>query len=262
MNFMRTFEEICEHLRCVSYTKEAIDNVFNFLKLNGHKKEIEEFCISSKIGRSFEDFLDYYYNKGGNVCDDDFQVGDYIHVEDGLDVLALSEVCDRYFVGTNGNIIHSYVLTSESRPCNEEEIEKVITKLEENGLVFCNDCEMLEPIQWYDVKEGDEDNEESLEVKLEKLVDQVDDDIKLLKGQNELLGKFVESLFASTLKKKEHLNGDEYYTSEEIDEIEIYSKNAIENLIATLQEGKITKEERKNIIEAFKALLELGKAYE
>lgn len=202
---MRTEKEVNDYLRGFALKSNDVDFILGFLCA----KEIKpcEF-YSTKSGISFKEFVEWFNNDSDSkFSDDEFSKGDFIHVEDEMDVLVLSELQDGKFVGTNGTIIHQYELTKGSRPCFEEEILNVEKKLEENGILFCYECDELEP-----------------------LIEEIDDNDK--------------------------------ETSDDIDELEVQCKDAIENIMANIHEGKLSTIELKSIIEAMNALVVLGSLYE
>lgn len=53
-----------------------------------------------------------------------------------------------------------------------------------------------------------------------------------------------------------------YSYGEYLDHLEIKSKNAIENIIANLHEGKLPIDEKTSLVHSLEALVELGKMYE
>lgn len=143
MNFMKTLEEIKEHLSEVGYTTNAMLQIEGFLIGGEHIAPNEE--ITFKRGeKDFEYFMEWFLDN--KTIDEEYEKGDYIHVEDEVDVLCLSDVEDGKFVGTSGKIIHQYGLTKDSRFCNEEEIRKVDERLKAHGIAYCHVGEELYPI--------------------------------------------------------------------------------------------------------------------
>lgn len=159
---MKTLEEIKEHLSEVGYNKQAMLQIEAFLLGGGMIRPNEELEFIKGKG-DFEDFMEWYVNdeeEDSKFDDDEFTKGDFIHVEDGIDVLCLSDLFNGQFVGTTGTIIHKYELTKDSRPCFEEEILKIEKALEDNGVEFCYDCDELEP---YSIKEEEDIPSECLD---------------------------------------------------------------------------------------------------
>lgn len=145
---MKTLEEVKKYLNEVGHSQFAIHKIEGFLLGNGMLgKDYEmEYMIG---GNDFDDFMNWFNGKtktGKKFDDDEFQKGDFIHVEKGIDVICLSDVFDGKFVGTNGTIIHKYEFTNESRPCDEKEMQAIKDKLKEQGVCFCFECDELEPL--------------------------------------------------------------------------------------------------------------------
>lgn len=158
---MKTLEEIKEHLSEVGYNKQAMLQIEAFLLGGGMITQNEELDFIKGKG-DFEDFMEWY------TTDEnwEFEKGAYIHVEDGMDVLVISNVYDGKFIGTNGKNIHQYEVTKETRPCLDKEIEKINTTLCKNGVMYFPYCDEFEPFK--SVNELSE--EEKDELLLENIV--------------------------------------------------------------------------------------------
>ena len=114
---------------------------------------VEKSYSYSKLGDEFEiEYIsgnhDFYYFKDWFNGEEktktpidwsELGYGDFIHVEEGLNVIALGDIYKGKFVGTSNNGTYVYELTSESRPCDELEIEEVENSLKEKGISYCYD---------------------------------------------------------------------------------------------------------------------------
>ena len=228
---MKTIKEINEHLSKNGYTSRSANRIFDFLSDKIENKE--DFEIEFMFGENeFEDFKEWYEKESDSMpafTDDDFVKGDFIHLNDGLDVLMLSYLFNGEFVCTDGWSLLKLTLTNEARTCTKEEIAKVEERLHLNGIKFCYDCDELEPLQ---EPKNDKD------VKSEKLND-LDDDY--LNG----IFSIISDLFVK-----------------DYDKIEIEAKEAIENIIANLHDNKMSPSERASLNDALNVLVQLGKMYE
>lgn len=263
---MKTLEEVKSHLTKVGYRSNEIPVIEGFLFGKG-LYEGEEFEVEFIIGdNNFFDFKDWFDSEEKNKSEIDwseFGFGDFIHVQEDVDVVLLGEICDCHFACFNGEQVTTLVLTDESRPCNEDEIEKVVRRLNANGLNFCFVDNEFKPFTICDCcvgckeetgkrKEIDELNKNYEE--LCKIAESMSEDNpfkSVAKTIVEGLGKMVDEV-------KEAGKDD----SELIDELEIDAKGAIENIIANIHACTMDEKERENVISALKGLVELGGMYE
>lgn len=139
---MKTLEEVKAHFKNVGYRHQDMPRIEGFLFGKG-LFEGDEFEIEFMYGeRDFYDFKDWFNGEEQEkepIDWSEFGYGDFIHVEDGLNVFVLSDIYDNTFVGVNGNSIYVFSLTKESRPCDEQEIEEVENSWKENGISYCYD---------------------------------------------------------------------------------------------------------------------------
>ena len=163
----------------------------------------------------------------------------------------------------NGEQVTTLVLTDESRPCNEDEIEKLVRRLNANGFNFCFVDNEFKPFticaSCVGCKEETENSKEIDELnksykELCEIAESMSDD-NPFKGVAKLI---VESLGTMVDEVKEVSKND----SELIDELEIEAKEAIENIIANIHSCTMDEKERENVVSALKGLVELGKMYE
>lgn len=158
---MKTLEEVKEHLSEVGYNRQAMMQIEAFLLGGGMITPNEELDFMKGKG-DFEDFMEWYvYDDEEELVEEEYEKGDYIHVQDDMNVLCVSDVINGKFVGTNGTMVHQYELTNESRFCNDEEQEAIEVKLKDNGITYCYECEELEPI--VEVKEENDIPSECLD---------------------------------------------------------------------------------------------------
>lgn len=139
---MKTLEEVKAHLVEVGYNRADMPRIEGFLfgkgLFEGDEFEIEFMCGE----RDFYDFKDWFNGEEQEkkpIDWSEFGFGDFIHVEDDLNVFVLSDIYDNTFVGVNGNSIYVFNLTEESRPCDEREIEEVENNLKKAGFSYCYD---------------------------------------------------------------------------------------------------------------------------
>ena len=129
---MKTLEEVKAHLNSVGYKNEEIPIIEGFLFGKG-LYEGDEFEMEFIFGdNNFFDFKDWFNGedeKKSEIDWDEFGFGDFIHVQDGVDVVLLGGIYGCVFVGFNGEQVVDLVLTKESRPC----IDKRITSLQRGG---------------------------------------------------------------------------------------------------------------------------------
>ena len=260
---MKTLEEVKAHLVEVGYNREDMPRIEGFLFGKG-LYEGDEFEIEYISGDH-----DFYYFKNWfngeehtNTPIDwsEFGFGDFIHVEGDLNVIALGDIYDGKFVGTNGNIVHLFELTNESRPCDEHEIEVIANKLKVNGVAFCGEVEEFVPLN--KCKECElEKTKDYLKEKLKydmkdlrKIAESMSKD-NPLKDFAMAMTKDLEKIVYATIER-------ENANSACIDKLEVGAKEAIENIIANLHSGELSGKETKSVIDALNVLVELGKMYE
>lgn len=266
---MKTLEEVKAHLVKVGYNHHDMPRIEGFLFGKG-LYEGDEFEIEYIDGNhDFYDFKDWFEGKEkqeSSIDWSDFGRGDFIHVEKDLDALVLSDIYNGAFVGTTGSIIHKFVLTNESRPCYENEIDKVLAKLEYNGVDFLFNEDELVP---HGAVKSSKNNviEEELKKSKEELKKSYDEFCHIVNG---LDGKNPLKQFALELKnvlqdivddvvnkgEKEDVNGVE------LDNLEIDAKNAVENIIASLHANELDPHERELVLGTLEALVVLGNEYE
>ena len=262
---MKTLEEVKAHLLEVGYRNDEIPIIEGFLFGKG-LCEGEEFEVEFIVGdNNFFDFKDWFYGKEqqkSKIDWDDFSIGDFIHVEKDMDALLLSDIYNGKFVGTTGNIIHQFNVTEESRPCDEDEMSKVIAKLQNNGIDFRFGTDELVPcgfkgkFETCKLKEDVKELREELKKNYDEFCELVNtiDDKNPLKSFSLELKAMLDAAINNTLKEDEE--------EVDIDKLEIESKQAIENIIANLLSGEMDELEREKIIDALKVLIELGETYE
>ena len=262
---MKTLEEVKAHVDKVGYNQLAIQKIEGFLLGNGLLGE--EFEMEYMIGeRTFDDFRTWFNGEEHQETPIDwseFGFGDFIHVQEGIDVVLLGGIHGRCFACFNGEQATTLVLTDESRPCNEEEIEKVVKRFNANGLNFCFVDNEFKPYTMCNYCAGcKEETENSKEIdelnksykELCEIADSMSEDNpfkSVAKTIEESLGKMVDEV-------KEVGKED----SELIDELEIDAKEAIENIIANIHAGTLDEKEKGNVISALRGLVELGNMYE
>ena len=262
---MKTLEEVKAHVNVVGYNQIALQKIEGFLLGNGLLGG--DFEMEYMIGeRTFDDFRTWFNGEEHQETPIDwseFGFGDFIHVQEGIDVVLLGGIHGRCFACFNGEQATTLVLTDESRPCNEEEIEKVVKRFNANGLNFCFVDNEFKPYTMCNYcagcKEETENNKEIDELnksyeELCKIADSMSEDNpfkSVAKTIVESLGKMVDEV-------KEVGKDD----SELIDELEIEAKEAIENIIANIHAGSMDEKEKGNVISALRGLVELGNMYE
>lgn len=139
----KDYKEIVDHLYLFGYKDEAIDKICGWMIGSG-LKSAEEKILYKKGNRTFEDFLNWYNSKDEKTLE--VLKGDFIHIDDKLDVLALTELEGNRFVGTNGVTLQCYELKKDSRFCFDSEIQPIEARLKKNGIYYCMDCNDLEVI--------------------------------------------------------------------------------------------------------------------
>ncbi len=263
---MKTLKEVKAHVDKVGYNQLAIQKIEGFLL--GYGLLGKEFEMEYMIGeRDFDDFITWFNSeeKPKEEIDwDEFGFGDFIHVQDGIDVILLGGIHDEKIVCVNDRCeVKWLVVTDETRPCNEDEIESLVKKMNEREINFCfvnNEfisknkcydcagCDVKEQVG-YDINELYENYEE-----LCKIAESMSEDNPckgMAKAIVEMVGQMVKDVNESIKDN-----------SELIDELEIDAKAAIENIIANIHAGMMDEKERENVISALKGLVELGGMYE
>lgn len=259
---MKTLEEVKAHVYKVGYNQLAIQKIEGFLLGNGLLGE--EFEMEYMIGeRDFDDFRTWFNSEEKHKEEidwDEFCFGDFIHVQDGIDVVLLGDVCDGKLVGFDSDRVRVLALTDESRPCDESEVDEFYSVLMKKGILFASGFGEFSPTQSSICENKQQKvNIESQELdksyeELCEIADSMSDDNPfkcVAKTIVESLGKIVDEV-------KEAEKND----SELIDELEIDAKEAIENIIANIHAGTLEEKEKHNVIAALKGLVELGGMYE
>ena len=263
---MKTLEEVKAHVNKVGYNQLAIQKIEGFLLGNGLLGE--DFEMEYMIGeRDFDDFRNWFNckeEKKSEIDWSEFGFGDFIHVQEGIDVVLLGGIHDEKILCINDKFeAKCFLVTNETRPCNEEEIESIMKTLNKCGITFCfANNEFISKKECYDcigcgVKEqlGYDINEmyESYEAACRAAESMSEDNPfkDVAKTIVECIGKMVDEV-------KEAEKND----SESIDMLEIDAKDAIENIIANLHEGSMKETEKERVVDALKVLVELGRMYE
>ena len=263
---MKTLEEVKAHLSKKGYNPEDMPRIEGFLFGSG-LFEGDEFEIEYMSGtNSFFDFKDWFNGKDEKKSEIDwseFGFGDFIHVQEGIDVVLLGGICGRYFACFNGKQATTLVLTEESRPCNEDEIEKVVRQLNANGFNFCFVDNEFKPFTMCDGCVGcKEETENSKEIdELNKSYKELCEIADSMSDDNPFKS-IAKSIVEGFGKMMDEVKDAEKNDSEIIDELEIDAKEAIENIIANIHAGTMDEKERENVVSALNGLVELGKMYE
>lgn len=263
---MKTLDEVKAHVNKVGYNQLAIQKIEGFLLGNGLLGE--GFEMEYMIGeRDFDDFRTWFNGMEKNKPEIDwseFGFGDFIHVQEGIDVVLLGGIHDEKIVGVNDRCeVKCFFVVDETRPCNEEEMESLIKALNEGEITFCfANNEFISKKECYDcigcgVKEqfGYDINEmyESYE-ELCRIAESMSEDNPfkgVAKSIVEIIGKMVDEV------KEAEKNG-----SESIDMLGFEAKNAIDNIIDNLHEGTMNEKEKERVVDSLKVLVELGNMYE
>ena len=263
---MKTLDEVKAHLGNVGYKSNEIPIIEGFLFGKG-LYEGDEFEIEYMSGtHSFFDFKDWFNGedeKKSEIDWSEFGFGDFIHVQEGIDVVLLGGIHGRCFACFNGEQVTTLVLKDESRPCNEEEIYIMIKRLNAHGLNFCFVDNEFKPCPICNSCTGcKKETENSREI--EELNNSYKELCEIANSMSEdnpfksVAKTIVESLGKMVDEVKEVGKDD----SELIDELEIDAKEAIENIIANIHAGTMDEKEKGNVISALRGLVELGKMYE
>ena len=221
---MKTLNEVKSHVNVVGYNQFAINKIEGFLLGNGLLGA--DFEMEYMIGdHDFDDFIKWFNSDSCKIqsFDDDFVKGDFVHLSNGVNILLLSDVEENSCVGTDGEKIKKYTLLNGTRPCYEDEIASIETKLMVNGIRFSYDCDEVKPM--VNNINSNDSNE------IDKLISDIEDAAKEIK-------------------------------SCAIDVLNVGCVEAIENIISSIHEGKLDSDEEIALIRSLHALVELGKMYE
>ena len=262
---MKTLEEVKAHVDKVGYNQLAIQKIEGFLLGNGLLGE--EFEMEYMIGeRTFDDFRTWFNGEEHQETPIDwseFGFGDFIHVQEGIDVVLLGGIHGRCFACFNGEQAATLVLTDESRPCNEEEIEKVVKRFNANGLNFCFVDNEFKPYTMCNYCAGCKEETEN-----SKEIDELNKSYKELceiadsMSEDNPFKSVAKSIVEGLGKMMDEVKEAEKDDSASIDMLEIDAKEAIENIIANIHAGTMDEKEKGNVISALRGLVELGNMYE
>ena len=262
---MKTLEEVKAHVNVVGYSKSAIDSIEGFLigkDMLSEDTEIE-YMIGDKTFFDFKTWFDSEVKKKSEIDWDEFGFGDFIHVQEGIDVVLLGGIHGRCFACFNGEQATTLVLTDESRPCNEEEIEKVVKRFNANGLNFCFVDNEFKPYTMCNYCAGCKEETEN-----SKEIDELNKSYKELceiadsMSEDNPFKSVAKTIVESLGKMVDEVNECDKDDSAIIDELEIDAKEAIENIIANIHAGSMDEKEKGNVISALRGLVELGNMYE
>lgn len=263
---MKTLKEVKAHVNKVGYNQLAIQKIEGFLLGNGLLGE--EFEMEYMIGeRDFDDFRNWFNSEDKNKPEIDwseFGFGDFIHVQYGIDVVLLGGIHDKNIVCVNDRCeAKCFIVTDETRPCNEEEMESLIKALNEGGINFCfENNEFVRKINCYDclgcdVKQGEDCYINEMHERYEelcKIAESMSEDNpfkSIAKSIVEGFGKMVDEV------KKAYRDD-----SISIDILGFEAKDAIDNIIDHLHEGSMNEKEKNRVVNSLKLLVELGNMYE
>lgn len=262
---MKTLEEVKAHVNVVGYSQSAIDSIEGFLTgkdMLSEDTEIE-YMIGDKTFFDFKTWFDSEVKKKSEIDWSEFGFGDFIHVQDGVDVVLLGGIYGCVFVGFNGEQVVDLVLTKESRPCNEEEIDMMIRRLNAHGLNFCFVDNEFKPCPICNSCTGcKKETENSNEIEeLNNSYKELCEIANSMSEDNPFKG-IAKSIVKSIGAMVNEVNECDKDDSMIVDELEIDAKEAIENIIANIHAGTMDEKEKGNVISALKGLVELGKMYE
>lgn len=263
---MKTLEEVKAHVGKIGYNQLAIQKIEGFLLGNGLLGE--EFEMEYMIGeRTFDDFRNWFNgveSKKQQIDWDEFGFGDFIHVQEGIDVVLLGGIYDGKVVCFNGKNIFRLVLVDQSRPCNEQEIESLVSTMNRNGIDYCfvkNEF-VYKSVCCCDCSECNFTEKENQPIEeLKKNYDEMCDLAESISDDSPFKD-FAKSVVESLGKIVEDVKEAEKNDSASIDMLEIDAKEAIENIIANIHAGAMDEKEKGNVISALKGLVELGNMYE
>ena len=263
---MKTLEEVKAHVNVVGYSESAIDSIEGFLigkDMLSEDTEIE-YMIGDKTFFDFKTWFDSEVKKKSEIDWDEFGFGDFIHVQDGIDVVLLGGIYDGKVVCFNGKNIFRLVLIDQSRPCNEQEIESLVSTMNRNGIDYCfvkNEF-VYKSVCCCDCSECNFTEKENQPIEeLKKNYDELCDLAESISDDSPFKD-FAKSVVESLGKMVDEVKEVGKEDSELIDELEIDAKEAIENIIANIHAGAMDEKERENVISALKGLVELGNMYE
>ena len=265
---MKTLDEVKAHLGNVGYKSNEIPIIEGFLFGKG-LYEGDEFEMEFIFGdNNFFDFKDWFNGeeeKNKPEIDwSEFGFGDFIHVQDGIDVVLLGGIYDGKVVCFNGKNIFRLVLIDQSRPCNEQEIESLVSTMNRNGIDYCfvkNEF-VYKSVCCCDCSECNFTEKENQPIEeLKKNYDELCDLAESISDDSPFKD-FAKSVVESLGKIVEDVKEAEKNDSASIDMLEIDAKEAIENIIANIHAGTMDEKEKGNVISALKGLVELGKMYE
>lgn len=258
---MKTLEEVKAHVDKVGYNQLAIQKIEGFLV--GYGLLGEEFEMEYMMGKhDFDDFITWFNSeeKPKEEIDwDEFCFGDFIHVQDGIDVVLLGVVCDGKLVGFDSDRVRVLSLTNESRPCNESEVDEFYSVLRKKGILFASGFSEFNPTYSSICENKKKANIESQE--LYKSYEELCEIAESMSDDNPFKG-IAKTIVESIGKMVDEVKEAEKNDSELIDELEIKAKEAIENIIANIHAGTLEEKEKHNVIAALKGLVELGDMYE
>lgn len=248
---MKTLEEIKNYLIKRGSNDESIDMIVAFLTGKGmydYENDEVEYTSSNK---TFKDFLEWFNGKNMDCKfeDDDFEISDYVHVKENIDVVVVSEINDGKFVGWDGNTLRVYDLCYESRPCNDDECSKLAKACNESGIVFNDMFETL-----VDSNEIEKEKE-----KLRDALDELDSELEKVKDIPLLGGVLNKVAKRLTKDAREFLEEDD---NEKLDELRTSSHKAIDIIVDHIKKGNVDSYERALLDDAFNTLVELGDMYE
>lgn len=263
---MKTLDEVKAHLGNVGYKSNEIPIIEGFLFGKG-LYEGDEFEMEFIFGdNNFFDFKDWFNGedeKKSEIDWSEFGFGDFIHVQEGIDVVLLGGIHGRCFACFNGEQATTLVLTYESRPCNEEEIEKVVKRFNDNGLNFCFVDNEFKPYTMCNYCAGCKE-----EIENGKEIEELNNSYKELcriadsMSEDNPFKCVAKTIVESLGKMVDEVNECDKDDSTIIDELEIDAKEAIENIIANIHAGSMDEKEKGNVISALRGLVELGNMYE
>ena len=265
---MKTLEEVKAHVDKFGYNQLAIQKIEGFLLGNGLLGE--EFEMEYMIGeRTFDDFRTWFNSEKNDECKkeidwNEFGLGDFIHVQDGIDAVLLGGIHDDYMVCVNDRCeVKRFIVNDETRPCNEEEMESLMKALNKCGIAFCfPNNEFISKNNCYDCVGCKEELEVRKEI--DELINDYEQLCEIEDSMSEdnpckEMAKAIVEMVGSMVNVVKEAGGND---SASIDMLEIDAKDAIENIIANIHAGTIDKNERKAVINAMRGLVELGKMYE
>lgn len=263
---MKTLEEVKAHVNVVGYNQIALQKIEGFLLGNGLLGD--DYEMEYMIGeRTFDDFRTWFNGEEHQETPIDwseFGFGDFIHVQEGIDVILLGGIHDEKIVCVNDRCeVKRFVVTDETRPCNEEEIYIMIKRLNTHGLNFCLVDNEFKPCPICNSCTGcKKETENSREI--EELNNSFKElcEIANSMGEDNPFKGIAKSIVKSIGAMVNEVNECDKDDSSIIDELEIDAKEAIENIIANLHSGELSDKETKSVIDALNVLVELGKMYE